>query len=591
MADLPHDTEPQLPPAEVADVHPPHAHGWWSQYVFSQDAKYIAIQYAGTALAIGLVGLVLSWLMRLQLGFPGLFDFITPDAYYQFITMHGMIMVVYLLTAVFLGGFGNYLIPLMVGARDMVFPFVNMLSFWIYLLAVLVLVASFFAPGGPTGAGWTLYPPQAIMSGTPGGEQAGIILMLVSLALFIIGFTMGGLNYVVTVLQARTRGMTMMRLPLTVWGIFTATVMALLAFPALLVAAIMMMFDRLLGTSFFMPALVEMGEHLSYGGGSPIAFQHLFWFFGHPEVYIVALPAFGIVSDLLAVHARKNVFGYRMMVWAIVGIGALSFIVWAHHMYVSGMHPYFGFFFATTTLIIAVPTAIKVYNWVLTLWKGDIHLTLPMLFALGFIVTFVNGGLTGLFLGNVVVDVPLSDTMFVVAHFHMVMGVAPIMVILGAIYHWYPLMTGRMMNQVMGHIHFWVTFLGAYAIFFPMHYVGLVGVPRRYYEMGESAFMTAPVDGLNAFISVAALTVGAAQMLFLFNMFWSARHGRMAGHNPWRATSLEWQTPAVPPEHGNWGDDLPLVYRWAYDYSLPGAPEDFIAQTDPGPKNPDTGRL
>lgn len=591
MADLPHDTEPQLPPAEVADVQPPHAHSWWSQYVFSQDAKYIAIQYAGTALAIGLVGLVLSWLMRLQLGFPGLFDFITPDAYYQFITMHGMIMVVYLLTAVFLGGFGNYLIPLMVGARDMVFPFVNMLSFWIYLLAVLVLVASFFAPGGPTGAGWTLYPPQAILSGTPGGAQSGIILMLLSLVLFIIGFTMGGLNYVVTVLQARARGMTMMRLPLTVWGIFTATVMALLAFPALLVAGIMMMFDRLLGTSFFMPALVEMGEHLSYGGGSPIAFQHLFWFFGHPEVYIVALPAFGIVSDLLAVHARKNVFGYRMMVWAIVGIGALSFIVWAHHMYVSGMHPYFGFFFATTTLIIAVPTAIKVYNWVLTLWKGDIHLTLPMLFALGFIVTFVNGGLTGLFLGNVVVDVPLSDTMFVVAHFHMVMGVAPIMVILGAIYHWYPLMTGRMLNQTMGHIHFWITFIGAYAIFFPMHYVGLVGVPRRYYEMGESAFMTAPVDGLNAFISVAALTVGAAQMLFLFNMFWSIRHGRVAGHNPWRATSLEWQTPVVPPEHGNWGDNLPLVYRWAYDYSLPGAPEDFIAQTDPGPKNSDTGQL
>ncbi|TLP69326.1 cytochrome c oxidase subunit I [Parasedimentitalea maritima] len=591
MADLPHDTDPQLPPAEVADVMPPHAHSWWSHYVFSQDAKYIAIQYSGTAIAIGLVGLVLSWLMRLQLGFPGIFDFITPDAYYQFITMHGMIMVVYLLTAVFLGGFGNYLIPLMVGARDMVFPFVNMLSFWIYLLAVLVLVASFFAPGGPTGAGWTLYPPQAILSGTPGGAQSGIILMLVSLILFIIGFTMGGLNYVVTVLQARTRGMTMMRLPLTVWGIFTATVMALLAFPALLVAAIMMLFDRLLGTSFFMPALVELGETLSYGGGSPIAFQHLFWFFGHPEVYIVALPAFGIVSDLLAVHARKNVFGYRMMVWAIVGIGALSFIVWAHHMYVSGMHPYFGFFFATTTLIIAVPTAIKVYNWVLTLWKGDIHLTLPMLFALGFIVTFVNGGLTGLFLGNVVVDVPLSDTMFVVAHFHMVMGVAPIMVILGAIYHWYPLMTGRMLNQAMGHFHFWITFIGAYAIFFPMHYVGLVGVPRRYYEIGEPAFMTTPVEGLNAFITVAALTVGAAQMVFLFNLYWSSRHGRVAGSNPWKATTLEWLTPVVPPEHGNWGDDLPLVYRWAYDYSLPGAPEDYIVQTDPGPKAPTAGPL
>lgn len=586
MADLPHDTDPELPPAEVADVMPPHAHGWWSHYVFSQDAKYIAIQYAGTATAIGLVALVLSWMMRLQLGFPGLFDFITPDAYYQFVTMHGMIMVVYLLTALFLGGFGNYLIPLMVGARDMVFPFVNMLSFWIYLLAVVVLVISFFVPGGPTGAGWTLYPPQAILSGTPGGQSAGIVLMLLSLILFIIGFTMGGLNYVVTVLQARTRGMTMMRLPLTVWGIFTATVMALLAFPALLVACIMMLFDRLLGTSFFMPSLVELGEHLSYGGGSPIAFQHLFWFFGHPEVYIVALPAFGIVSDLLAVHARKNVFGYRMMVWAIVGIGALSFIVWAHHMYVSGMHPYFGFFFATTTLIIAVPTAIKVYNWVLTLWKADIHLTLPMLFALGFIVTFVNGGLTGLFLGNVVVDVPLSDTMFVVAHFHMVMGVAPIMVILGAVYHWYPLVTGRMLDQTMGHIHFWITFIGAYAIFFPMHYVGLVGVPRRYYEIGEPSFMTAPVDGLNAFITVAALTVGAAQLVFLFNLYWSRRHGRVAGSNPWRATTLEWLTPVVPPEHGNWGEELPLVYRWAYDYSLPGAPEDFIVQTDPGPKAP-----
>jgi cytochrome c oxidase subunit 1 len=553
--------------------------------VFSQDAKYIAIQYSGTAIAIGLVALVLSWLMRLQLGFPDTF-FFSPEAYYQFITMHGMIMVVYLLTAIFLGGFGNYLIPLMVGARDMVFPFVNMLSYWIYLLAVVVLVASFFAPGGPTGAGWTLYPPQAILSGTPGGRDAGIVLMLVSLILFIVGFTMGGLNYAVTVLQARTRGMTLMRMPLTVWGIFTATVMALLAFPALFVACVMMLFDRLLGTSFFMPALVEMGEQLSYGGGSPIVFQHLFWFFGHPEVYIVALPAFGIVSDLIAVHARKNVFGYRMMVWAIVIIGALSFIVWAHHMYVSGMHPYFGFFFATTTLIIAVPTAIKVYNWVLTLWQGDIHLTLPMLFSLAFIVTFVNGGLTGLFLGNVVVDVPLSDTMFVVAHFHMVMGVAPLMVIFGAIYHWYPKMTGRMLDETMGLIHFWVTFVGAYAIFFPMHYVGLVGVPRRYHEIGDPAFITAPIDGLNAFISVAAFVVGAAQILFLFNIVWSLRRGRPAGGNPWRAASLEWQTPHTPPRHGNWGEELPLVHRWAYDYSVPGAPEDFIAQNDPGPRAP-----
>ena len=577
-------------PAEVPDVELYHPHSWWTTYVFSQDAKVIAIQYSGTAIAIGMVALVLSWLMRLQLGFPGTFDFITPEAYYQFVTMHGMIMVIYLLTALFLGGFGNYLIPLMVGARDMVFPYVNMLSYWIYLLAVLILVAGFFAPGGPTGAGWTLYPPQAILSGTPGGADWGIILMLVSLILFIIGFTMGGLNYVVTVLQARARGMTLMRLPLTVWGIFTATVMALLAFPALFVASVMMLFDRLLGTSFFMPALVEMGQQLSYGGGSPILFQHLFWFFGHPEVYIVALPAFGIVSDLISTHARKNIFGYRMMVWAIVGIGALSFIVWAHHMYVSGMHPWFGFFFATTTLIIAVPTAIKVYNWVLTLWRGDIHLTLPMLFALAFIVTFVNGGLTGLFLGNVVVDVPLSDTMFVVAHFHMVMGVAPILVVFGAIYHWYPKITGRMLNEGMGQFHFWVTFVGAYAIFFPMHYVGLVGVPRRYPELGETAFIPDSVHDLNAFISVAALIVGFAQLVFLFNLIWSIRHGKDAGGNPWRATTLEWQTPETPPRHGNFGEDLPLVYRWAYDYSVPGAPRDFIPQNDPWPNPPAGGQ-
>ena len=559
-----------------------HPKSWVTKYVFSQDAKVIAIQYGLTATAIGLVALVLSWLMRIQLAFPGLLPFIDADHYYQFITMHGMIMVVYLLTALFLGGFGNYLIPLMLGARDMMFPYLNMLSYWIYLLAVLLLAAGFFVPGGPTGAGWTLYPPQAILANTP-GQQWGIIVMLVSLMLFIIGFTMGGLNYVVTVLQGRTRGMTLMRMPLTIWGIFTATVMALLAFPALFVGAVMMLFDRLFGTSFFMPAIIVTGEQSPTAGGSPILFQHLFWFFGHPEVYIVALPAFGIVSDLISTHARKNIFGYRMMVWAIVAIGALSFVVWAHHMYVSGMNPGFGFFFATTTLIIAIPTALKVYNWVLTLWRGDIHFTVPMLFALGFIVTFINGGLTGLFLGNVVVDVPLSDTMFVVAHFHMVMGVAPIMVIFGAIYHWYPKITGRMLNATLGKIHFWITFLGAYAIFFPMHYLGLLGVPRRYYELGDTAFVPHSAATLNIFITVAALVVGATQVLFLFNLAWSLRHGREAGGNPWRATTLEWQTPETPPPHGNWGAERPVVYRWAYDYSVPGAAEDFVPQNQPGP--------
>ena len=576
-----------VPPAEVAEVDLYHAKSWVTKYVFCQDAKVIAVQYAFTAIAIGLVALVLSWLMRLQLGFPDTFSFVEPADYYQFITMHGMIMVIYLLTALFLGGFGNYLIPLMVGARDMVFPYVNMLSYWVYLGAVLVLVASFFVPGGPTGAGWTLYPPQAILSGTP-GSGAGIVLMTVSLALFIVGFTMGGLNYVVTVLQARTRGMTMMRMPLTVWGIFVATILALLAFPALFVGCVMMTLDKLLGTSFFMPAIVEMGQQLEYDGGSPLLFQHLFWFFGHPEVYIVALPGFGIVSDLISVHARRNIFGFRMMVWAIVVIGGLSFLVWAHHMYVSGMNPWFGYFFATTTLIIAIPTALKVYNWTLTLWRGNIRLTLPMLFAIAFIVTFVNGGITGLFLGNVVVDVPLSDTMFVVAHFHMVMGVAPILVIFGAIYHWYPLMTGRMLNVAMGQFHFWVTFLGAYAIFLPIHYLGFLGVPRRYFEMGETSFIPESAHTLSGFITVTAFVVGFAQLVFLFNLVRSAFKGKPAGRNPWGATTLEWQTPEIPPGHGNFGPTLPLVYRWAYDYSVPGHDQDFVPQ-NVAPGDIDTG--
>ena len=563
---------------QIDELHDPTS--FITKYIWSQDHKVIAIQYGSTAIFVGLIALALSGLMRLQLGFPDTFDFIDPSSYLQFVTMHGMIMVVYLLTALLLGGFGNYMIPLMLGARDMVFPYLNMLSFWFYFVSVLILLASFFVPGGPTGAGWTLYPPQAILNGTPGYDW-GIILMLVSLAVFVIAFTMGGLNYVTTVLQARTSGMTLMRMPLTIWAIFVATILGLLAFPALLVSAIMMLLDKLIGTSFFMPALVSLGETLDYTGGSPVLFQHLFWFFGHPEVYIVALPAFGMVSDVISVHARKNIFGYRMMVWAIVAIGALSFVVWAHHMYVSGMHPAFGFFFATTTLIIAVPTAIKVYNWVLTLWKGNIHLTVPMLFAIGFIFTFTHGGLTGLFLGNVTIDLPLSDTYFVVAHFHMVMGVSPVMVLFAALYHWYPLITGRMLDDGLGKLHFWVTFLGTYAVYLPMHYLGFLGVPRRYFAMGATDFIPASAQDLNASITIAALIVGAAQMIFLYNVIVSLRHGEKAGKNPWRATSLEWQTPDVPPHHGNWGPELPKVYRWAYDYSVPGAKDDFIPQTQP----------
>ncbi len=580
MTQLTHEESSFAPAAEVEEVELYHPKSFIGKYIWSQDAKVIAIQYSITAIGIGLVALVLSGIMRLQLGFPDTFSFIDPSSYIQNVTIHGMIMVIYLLTALFLGGFGNYLIPLMIGARDMVFPYVNMISYWVYLAAVLVLLASFFAPGGATGAGWTLYPPQAILPGTPGSDW-GIVLMLVSLALFIIGFTMGGLNYVVTVLQARTRGMSLMRMPLTIWGIFMATVLALLAFPALFVSAIMMILDQTIGTSFFMPAVVSMGEQLDYDGGSPILFQHLFWFFGHPEVYIVALPAFGIVSDLISVHARKNIFGYRMMVWAILAIGGLSFIVWAHHMYVSGMNPYFGFFFATTTLIIAVPTALKVYNWVLTLWRGNIRLTVPMLFAIGFIFTFVNGGITGLFLGNVPVDVALSDTYFVVAHFHMVMAVSPILVIFGAIYHWYPKITGRMLNDTLGKVHFWITFIGTYAIYYPMHYLGFLGVPRRYYAMGNTDFIPESAQSLNAGITVAALIVGVAQTIFIYNLIVSYRKGKESGSNPWEATTLEWQTPETPPKHGNFGPELPVVYRWAYDYSVPGAEHDYIPQNQP----------
>lgn len=580
MASHAHDAVSHAPPAEVGEMELYHPKTFIGKYIWSQDAKVIAIQYGITATAIGLVALVLSLLMRLQLGFPDTFSLIDPSNYLQAVSMHGMIMVIYLLTAILLGSFGNYLIPLMCGARDMVFPYMNMLSYWVYLLAVLVLVASFFVPGGATGAGWTLYPPQATSEGTPGSGW-GIILMLVSLMIFIAGFTMGGLNYVVTVLQARTRGMTLMRLPLTVWGIFMATVLALLAFPALFVACLMMLLDRVAGTSFFMPEMLAGGVQAAHEGGSPLMFQHLFWFFGHPEVYIVALPAFGIVSDVVATHARRAIFGYRMMVWAIIAIGALSFVVWAHHMYVSGMNPYFGFLFATTTLVIAVPTALKVYNWVLTLWHGNIRLTVPMLFCIGFIFTFINGGLSGLFLGNVSVDVPLSDTYFVVGHFHMVMAVAPILVIFGAIYHWYPKVTGRMLNNTMGHIHFWITFVGTYAIYYPMHYMGLEGVPRRYFAYGDTSFISESLQPLNAAITVAALLVAAAQVLFIFNMAWSYFHGRKAGPNPWRATTLEWQTPETPPKHGNFGAELPVVYRWAYDYGVPGARADYIPQNVP----------
>ncbi len=573
--------------AEGEGHHEPQ--GIWAKYVFSQDHKIIAIQYSVTAIAMGFLGLALSVVMRLQLGFPGQFEFIDAASYYQTITLHGLIMIVYLLTALLLGGFGNYFIPLMIGARDMAFPLLNMLSYWTYLVSALVLLASFFVPGGPAGGGWTLYPPQSITAGTP-GTDLGVVLTLLSLAIFVAASTMGALNYVTTVLQLRTKGMTLMRMPLTVWGIFVAAGLSLLAFPPLFVGGIMLLMDKVVGSSFFMPTMVSLGQQLSYEGGSPLLWQHLFWYFGHPEVYIVALPAFGIVSDMISTHARKPIFGYHMMVWAILAIGVISSLVWAHHMFVSGMNPYFGFFFATTTVIIAIPTAIKIYNWVLTLWRGSIRLNVPMLFSIGFVSTFVIGGLTGLYLGNVVVDVPLTDTYFVVAHFHLVMGVSVILAILGGVYHWFPKVAGRFMNDALGHVHFWITFIGVYAIFFPMHYLGFLGVPRRYFAFDQYDFIPASAGGLNVFITVAALAVAAAQLVFLFNLAWSVFKGRRAEGNPWEATSLEWLTPNTPPTHGNWGEALPEVHRWAYDYSLPGEKQDYTLQTTPTSVTPKGAR-
>ncbi len=561
------------------------AKSWITKYVFCQDHKVIAIQYSCVAMFTGIVGVILSILMRLQLGYPDVFG-ITAAEYYQHTTMHGMIMVIYLLTALFLGGFGNYLIPLMLGARDMAFPFVNMLSVHFFTLSVIILMGSYIVPGGPTGAGWTLYPPQVLLPGTPGYDW-GIIMMILSVAVFIIAFTMGGLNYVTTVLQSRTRGMTLMRMPLVIWCIFLATVIGLLAFPALLVAGVMLLLDRVVGSSFFMPDVFQAGQHVTnvfgteYEGGSPLLFQHLFWFFGHPEVYIVALPAFGVISELISCHARKNIFGYRMMVWALVAITAVSFIVWAHHLFVSGMNPVLGFFFATTTLIIAIPTAIKVYNWVLTLWKGDIHMTVPMLYAVGFILTFLIGGLGGLFLGNVGTDIELSDTYFVVGHFHVVMGISPVLAMCGGIHHWYPKVTGKMMNDTLGKWHFWGTFAGAYLIYIPMHYLGLAGVLRRFYDIRGLNYIPESVSDLNVFMTLTAIVVGAIQFLFLINIIWSYFKGKKADSNPWRATTLEWQTQETPPGHGNWPDKLPVVYRWPYDYSVPGAESDFIPQNVP----------
>ncbi|MCK6617738.1 MAG: cbb3-type cytochrome c oxidase subunit I [Cyclobacteriaceae bacterium] len=580
------------------DDHEHHEGNFWTNYIFSQDHKIIAKQFLITGIFWALLGGTLSVIFRLQLGFPDmnldwlkpvLGGWITPEGkldpefYLALVTMHGTIMVFFVLTAGLSGTFSNFLIPLQIGARDMASGFMNMLSYWFFFLSSVIMFISLFISTGPAGGGWTIYPPLSALPQAIQGSGLGMTLWLVSMALFIVSTLLGGINYITTVINMRTRGMSFTRLPLTIWAFFFTAIIGLLSFPVLFAAALLLIFDRSLGTSFFLSDIYIGGEALPNMGGSPILFQHLFWFLGHPEVYIVLLPALGITSEIIATNSRKPIFGYKAMIGSMLFIAILSFIVWAHHMFVTGMNPFLGSIFMLLTLIIAVPSAVKIFNYVTTLWKGNLRFTPAMLFSIGLVSFFLTGGITGIFLGNSAVDIQLHDTYFVVAHFHLVMGSASFFGMLAGIYHWFPKMFGRMMDDRLGYIHFWVTFIGVYLVFFPMHYIGIAGFPRRYYSFTN--FET--FSDLNTLVSVAAILTLAAQFIFLFNFFYSIFRGRLAPANPWNATTLEWTTPRFP-KHGNWPGEIPAVYRWPYDYSKPGSKEDFIPQTIPFSETPES---
>jgi cytochrome c oxidase subunit 1 len=574
------------------DAH--HHQSFITKYIFSQDHKMISRQFLITGIIWAVVGGLLSVLFRIQLGYPDqtfpiLEDILgrwaqggklNQEFYYALVTMHGTILVFFVLTAGLSGTFSNYLIPLQIGARDMASPMLNMLSYWFFFAASVVMFSSLFIQTGPAAGGWTIYPPLSALKDAMGGSKTGMDLWLISIALFIISTLLGGLNYISTILNMRTKGMYMTRMPLTIWSFLFTAILGVLTFPVLLSAVVLLLLDRHLGTSFYLSDIVIAGKILPNEGGSPILFQHLFWFLGHPEVYIIALPAMGITSEVISTNARKPIFGYMAMVGSFFAIASLSFLVWAHHMFVSGMNPFLGSFFVLFTLLIAVPSAIKVFNWLTTLWKGNIHFTPAMLFAIGFVSLFISGGLTGIWLGNSALDMHLHDTYFVIAHFHLVMGVASMFGMFAGIYHWFPKMFGRMMNNTLAYLHFWITLIGAYLIFWPMHYEGLAGMPRRYYDFSnwESFKM---FNGLNEFISIVAIIVFATQFLFIFNFFHSMYKGRKlteSSKNPWHSTTLEWSTPVNPP-HGNWVEEIPEVHRWPYDYGKDG--RDFIPQTEP----------
>jgi cytochrome c oxidase subunit I len=571
----------------MATTHTVHAHaapqGFIRRYVFSLDHKVIGLQYYFLALSAVFVGMFLSLLMRIHLIWPNaqlpLIGAIKPETYLALLTMHGTIMVFFVLTTAPQSGFGNYFLPIQIGAPDMAFPVLNMLSFWTTLLAYIVMLAAFFVTGGAPLHGWTGYAPLSALPSAGPGEQLGADLWVTSIAIFCLASLMGALNFITTVLDLRAKGMTLMRMPLTVWSWFVTAILGLLAFGVLLSAGILLLLDRNVGTSFYVPLVVVNGQVMGHKGGSPLLWQHLFWFFGHPEVYIAILPGMGVASQLLSTFSRKPIFGYRAMVYAILGIGLLGFMVWGHHMFMSGMSPYSAFAFSLMTMSIGVPSAIKTFNWLGTLWGGRIRLYTPMLFAIGFVSLFVSGGLSGPFLAQPVLDIPLHDTYFVVGHFHLIMGVAAIFGMFAGTYYWFPKMFGRMMNETLGKWHFVITFIGTYCIFMPMHYLGMAGQTRRYSQFTEVAYQTKLLP-VQTFMTYAAFVTIGAQLIFVINLFWSMKKGPKASDNPWEATTLEWTT-ATPPPHDNFGGHIPVVNHGPYEYGVPGAPRDFTMQTDP----------
>jgi len=596
MASIAHD-EHAHGHAHHDDHH--HEENFVSKYIFSQDHKMIGKQFLLTAVFMGLVAMMLSILFRIQLAWPGeSSDFLSfflgerwapggilkEDMYLGLVTIHGTIMVFFLLTGGLSGTFSNLLIPLQLGARDMASGFMNMLSYWFFFLSSLIMLVSLFVESGPAMAGWTIYPPLSALPQAVSGSGLGMTLWLASMAIFVASSLIGSLNYIVTVLNLRTKGMSMTRMPLTIWAFFVTAILGVLSFPVLFSAVLLLMMDRLAGTSFYLSDIIVGGEMLANHGGSPILYQHLFWFLGHPEVYIVLLPALGLSSEIIATNARKPIFGYKAMIGSILAIGFLSFIVWGHHMFVTGMNPFLGSVFVFTTLLIAIPSAVKVFNYLTTLWKGSLILTPAMLFAIGLVSTFITGGVTGIILADSALDIAIHDTYFVVAHFHIVMGMSAVFGMFGGVYHWFPKMYGRMMNTRLGYAHFWITLVGAYGVFFPMHFVGLAGAPRRYYDYSAYADFDSPtlekMMDLNVIITVFAIIAAIGQVLFLFNFFYSIYRGPVAPQNPWNANTLEWTTP-VEHVHGNWPGALPEVHRWPYDYSKPGSDVDFIPQTVP----------